>query len=192
MLTNNLIPALQFVSHAVATKEARYMLNGVLFKVTDSKITLAGTDGHRLAVCDITGDHELPEGEYVFPLDFIKRLIQTFKPTRTQSDTPITLSYLDADCSVHFVTDSDQKIGQCIVGTFPEIDRVIPEAEPKEGSIGINCIYYEQAMKAAKFICNPKFGVKLTTRGESESVLFEIPSLLNIEKAKVVVMPMRL
>ena len=58
------IPALQFVSHAMAKNDTRFFLKGVLVKVdTDNQLILVGTDGHRMAHCKISGSHRLT-GEY--------------------------------------------------------------------------------------------------------------------------------
>ncbi|MFX5157924.1 DNA polymerase III subunit beta, partial [Acinetobacter baumannii] len=39
-------------SFAMAQQDVRYYLNGMLFEVTEGKLRVVSTDGHRLALCD--------------------------------------------------------------------------------------------------------------------------------------------
>ena len=71
MKAANFIPALQFASHAMAVKDVRYFLNGVMIEVSSyGSLRLVCTDGHRMAVIDVNGDHNIEEGQYIMPTDF--------------------------------------------------------------------------------------------------------------------------
>ena len=66
---------LRKTSYAISTDETRYVLNGVLFSFKDNKLTLAATDGRRLAMAEI--ELEFPrshEGDLIIPTKAVTEL----------------------------------------------------------------------------------------------------------------------
>jgi DNA polymerase-3 subunit beta len=70
--------ALKKVSFAMAWDDIRYILNGLLFKVEDNKITTVATDGHRLAVFhkDLEEDYELFDISFVIQNKTVNELLR--------------------------------------------------------------------------------------------------------------------
>jgi len=192
MITQTLIPALSFVSHAAATKDIRDYLNGVLFEVeSQDSLTLVSCDGHRLAKCTITQEHAIDPGQYIVPIQFVKELIRDFKPKARQTDTPISITWNDNQ--LHFSNASRSASTACIDGKYPDYQRIIPTDEPVLGAIGFNALFLEQAGKAAKVITADGYNaIRLIGRGLESSLIEIVNPISDIESAFVVVMPVKL
>ena len=211
------VPAVKFVSHAMANADVRYFLNGMLLEVTDStNIRLVATDGHRLAKIDLETvsrdddpkEHGIPEGKYILSTDLVKDIVTSFKIRVKDLDSPVTIKISQMDLTI---STPDRTIcGKLVDGTFPDYARVIPDldkpvttvgGDPVDWSntkirqIGVNCNYMEQAFKACQHIANDRGkGVILHMRGSNSCVAITAPdnSELNSSGALVVVMPMKL
>ncbi len=186
------IPALQFVSHAMAKNDTRFFLKGVLVKVRDNELILVGTDGHRMAHCKVSGSHSLPEGEYILPADFVKTVIKGFKPKKSDLFKFLALSF---DLERFTISDGsgNQVSASPIDATYPDYNRVTPTEGEGTGTAAFNCLYLAEAFKACSFIANEKFhGVKYLLNGENSPAKIEVPTTNdNISDAYIVIMPMK-
>jgi len=120
-----LASAIAAVSFAISTEETRYYLNGIYLHSVEDGIMLVATDGHRLAKRFIA----LPEGmEGPNPGIIIPRktvgVISRILPKEG------TVSIAASDAKVMIVTGDTRLTSKLIDGTFPDYQRVIPQAGP--------------------------------------------------------------
>lgn len=110
---------------AVSRDEARYVLNGILFKIEQDKITLAATDGRRLAVIEKnTGAKINKPVNMVIPSKTISELSRNLKE---EGDAFLVLGENQA----LFDLGTVRIISRLIEGEFPDYRQVVP-AEQKD------------------------------------------------------------
>jgi DNA polymerase-3 subunit beta len=112
---------------AASTDEARPVLTGVLLQLEGDGVTLAATDGHRLAVRKLTrtGDGEAPATSVIVParhLAEVARAITAARPT-----VEVTLS---ASRNHIFFTMRDVEVSSRLIeGAYPNYAQVIPASQ---------------------------------------------------------------
>ncbi|MBI4387810.1 MAG: DNA polymerase III subunit beta [Candidatus Omnitrophica bacterium] len=113
---------LALTSFAISHDETRYVLNGVLIVVDQSKIKFAATDGRRLAYIE----KELEVNT--------QKHIEIIIPTKTVAELNKILSVgklkiTTSQNQVAFQTDRTLLISRLIEGRFPNYEQVIPKEE---------------------------------------------------------------
>lgn len=191
MKQSTFVAALKFASHVMAIKDTRYYLNGVLFEFKDSRLTLVGTDGHRMAYVELDN----APGECV-TTDIIV----------SAQDVKLLLTALVAKTTGHveFSFDNGLEVigrdGRSITckgidGKYPDWRRVCKSGAKPTGTetIGVNADYLAAASKACGAFGISKYnGVHMTFHGSNESMLLKPDTLPDgVGEAAVVVMPMR-
>ncbi|MFH1790440.1 MAG: DNA polymerase III subunit beta [Candidatus Omnitrophota bacterium] len=116
---------LTVTSFAVSKDETRYVLNGVLMEIEKEKITIAATDGRRLAV----SVKQLPEKtnivkKVIIPAKTIQELQKTLN-----DDGDVKIYF--GDSQILFDLDKTKIISRLIEGEYPNYEQVIPK-EKKE------------------------------------------------------------
>lgn len=112
---------------AASTDEARPVLTGVLLQLEGDGVTLAATDGHRLAVRKLSrqGDGETPATSVIVParhLGEVARAITGARPT-----VEVTLS---ASRNHIFFTMRDVEVSSRLIeGAYPNYAQVIPASQ---------------------------------------------------------------
>jgi DNA polymerase III subunit beta len=145
---------LTLTSFAVSLDETRYILNGILFKISQNALTLVATDGKRLAVIERklrqNTDKEL---QLIVPLKTIHELNRNL-----QEDGE--LSMLLGNNQVMFDLGGTVIISRLIEGEFPDYQQVVPPVA--ENKIHV---YREQlllSVKRAALLSTPDYqAVKL-------------------------------
>lgn len=112
---------LQQITHAMAQQDLRYYLNGMLFLLDNSELTLVATDTHRLGMTAIPLDQEVEKHETIVP----RKTIQELAKLLEDSEAPITIEMYPKKISFQFSGIS--LISKIIAGKFPDFKRVIPE-----------------------------------------------------------------
>jgi DNA polymerase-3 subunit beta len=117
-------------SFAISTEETRYYLNGIYLHVTENEavpvLRAVATDGHRLARMEMPR----PDGAenmsgVIIPRKTVNELRKLIE------DTEETVAVALSDTKVRFSFDDVELISKLIDGTFPDYQRVIPEANDK-------------------------------------------------------------
>jgi len=111
---------------AISTEETRYYLNGIYLHSTDNMLCAVATDGHRLAKIEI----EAPEGAsgisgVIVPRKTVVELKKLLD--EAEDDVEISLS----DTKICFVCSNAVLLSKLIDGTFPDYNKVIPQANDK-------------------------------------------------------------
>jgi len=111
---------LSLTAFAVSLDETRYVLNGILFKINKSLLTLVSTDGKRLAVAErklaVESDLEL---SMIVPLKTIQELNRNLKDEGE-------LSLMVSSNQALFDLGSVGIVSRLIEGEFPDYKQVVP------------------------------------------------------------------
>jgi DNA polymerase-3 subunit beta len=147
---------LRLTSFAVSHEESRYVLNGVLMEVTDRKITMVATDGHRLAKIENTLTQS-PKKDFsvILPLKAVQEINRNLK------DEGVIFIIVGHN-QVLFNIDGTLIATRIIEGEYPNYHQVIPN--PVEQKIHINKQEFFSAIKRANLLATPDF----------QSVKFEV------------------
>lgn len=143
------------VQYAMAVQDIRYYLNGMLFSLQGNRLTVAATDGHRLALDAIQLDTESDAStEIILPRKTVMELTKLLG----DSDEPVNIQISGNQVRVrhpHFELRS-----KVVDGKFPDFQRVIPVGYVK--SFPIERLRLLQALTRAAILTNEKYrGVRL-------------------------------
>lgn len=120
------VASLRKVAWAVSTEETRYYLNGVCWSASAKGTRLIATDGHRLAICRYAGNEAnanftniIPRKTINFLIKFLDGLdIDVHEIVKGNNEDRLTLDFLAPGIEIRT---------KLIDGTFPDIDRVVPQ-----------------------------------------------------------------
>ncbi len=143
------------VQYAMAVQDIRYYLNGMLLSIQDGRLTVAATDGHRLALDATTLEEPSEQGmDIILPRKTVQELIKLLD----DSDTPVHVQL--ASGQVMFRHSGFELRSKVVDGKFPDYQRVIPEGHENLFDIGRQ--RFNQALARAAILTNEKFrGVRL-------------------------------
>lgn len=198
--TFDFITALKFASHAMATNDVRYYLNGVLFRFIGDTLLLTGSDGHRIAKVRLNLKGCKLSGDYIVKCESVKAALQTVKAK--QSDT----SQAKLEPAPGGKTDDLLlTAGPCMLvlevqdGRYPDFESAIPQTDPKGcPTIGINAGYLADAARALKPLSHGKYNALAIDTWEANRTMRlrctpDASGLTAIDgEATVHIMPMRL
>lgn len=133
LLQDDLLRMLKSVSYAQSTDETRYIMNGVFFNFENNRLTLAATDGRRLAV--ISKDVEVTEentGSLILPAKTVSEVERLLG----QGDT-VRIAFNDRQVAfeISSAKESDDKglmdniylVSKVVEGKYPNYRQVIPK-----------------------------------------------------------------
>ncbi|MFC1804367.1 DNA polymerase III subunit beta [Candidatus Omnitrophota bacterium] len=145
---------LGLTSFAVSYDESRYILNGILFKISKDKLTLVATDGKRLAIIEKKlkqpADKEL---KFIVPIKTIQELNRNL-------GGPGELSLTLGDNQALFDLGAVIVVSRLIEGEFPDYQQVVPPAS--DNKIGVSREDFLLGVKRAALLSTPDYqAVKL-------------------------------
>ncbi|MCC2644644.1 MAG: polymerase subunit beta [Burkholderiales bacterium] len=114
------------IQYAMADKDSRVFLNGMLFEIKHNKLHLVATDAHRLGLVttDLTG--EVKDTSAIIPRKTIVELCRMLDENSTEA---LIIKFFDNQ--VYFETQNKQLITKVIDGKYPDYERVIPVTNDK-------------------------------------------------------------
>ncbi len=121
---------LSMVHFAMAAQDIRYYLNGMLLVVDGSVVRAVATDGHRLALCEVSKDGGGGKIEAIIPRKTILELSRLLP----DSEDPVRIQM--AANQVKFSFGAIELISKLVEGKFPDYQRVIPANNTKSFAIG--------------------------------------------------------
>lgn len=167
MKQSTFVQALKFATHAMAKKDVRYYLNGVCFEfLQDGGLTLVATDGHRMAVCSVTGLGEcsIPPGQYIVSSTDVDVLLKILDGKNT---SPVWFAR-DASGSMAIESYGRKHSFVPVDAKFPEwrrVARIDDKAKPTP-QFCVNADYLASACKAAGALSDRYHGVRFTNYGD--------------------------
>ncbi|MEG0822612.1 MAG: DNA polymerase III subunit beta [Burkholderiaceae bacterium] len=141
---------LSMVHFAMAQQDIRYYLNGMLMVVEGNTVRAVATDGHRLALCEVSKEETAPgKIEAIIPrktiIELLRLLPDNEEPLRVQmAANQIKLSFGDIEL-----------ISKLVEGKFPDYQRVVPANNTKHFLIGREELMH--ALQRAAILTTDKF-----------------------------------
>ncbi len=117
--------AIQQTAMAASSDEASPVLTGVLMQLDGTRLTLAATDRHRLAVknLDVEVKGEMPKGgAVIIPSRHLSEVARAINPTRPV----VAISFSDQRNQVFFGLGDVEISSRLIEGNYPNYAQVIP------------------------------------------------------------------
>ncbi|MCU0666306.1 MAG: DNA polymerase III subunit beta [Candidatus Omnitrophica bacterium] len=140
---------LRLTSFAVSFDEARYILNGILFKISKNTLTLVATDGKRLAVVERKLKQEVEKTmNMIVPSKTIQELNRNLQEG---GELTVTLG----NNQVLFDLGEKAIISRLIEGEFPDYRQVIPQTA--ETKITLDREQFLLAVKRAALLATPDY-----------------------------------
>jgi DNA polymerase-3 subunit beta len=145
---------LKQVEFAMAQQDIRYYLNGLLFEVSENRLNIVGTDGHRLSFTSTELKQSYEKQDVILPRKTIVELIKLLDDS--EEDVRIELS----SNQVNFSFSNLKLISKVIDGKFPDYNRVIPVGH--QNSFTTNRVGVLLAMQRASILSNEKYrGIRM-------------------------------
>ncbi|MCX5701302.1 MAG: DNA polymerase III subunit beta [Candidatus Omnitrophica bacterium] len=140
---------LSLTSFAVSADEGRYVLNGILFKISKNNLILVATDGKRLAITEkklnYTADKEI---NIIVPIKTIHELNRNLKDDGE-------LSLVLGSNQALFDMGNIIIISRLIEGEFPDYKQVIPASS--ENKMRVNREQFLLSVKRAALLATPDY-----------------------------------
>jgi len=139
---------------SMAQQDVRYYLNGLLLEIADDCVRAVATDGHRLALSEITlADKTEASQQVIVPR---KGVLELQKLLGEDGEVRLSIGTNHLRATV----DNIQFTSKLIDGRFPDYDRVIPK--PEGNLLVTNRDYLKSALQRAAILSNEKYrGVRL-------------------------------
>lgn len=145
---------------AMAVSDVRYFLNGMLLEVSEERLRAAASDGHRMALCTLTGG---PPGVALRRVIVPRKSVQDMERLIADSDADVRLSV-----GVNFLRASQGEYTlttKLVDGDFPDVDRLIPRNT--DHSVTTDRDTFSHALRRASILSNEKVPeVRLHIEGE--------------------------
>src|SRR5487761_1725571 len=141
---------------SMAQQDVRYYLNGLLLETQDRQLRAVATDGHRLALCEMTLSEPAKPGQVIVPRKGVLEL-QRILGSEGQLELAIGTNHVRAQIGdIRFSS-------KLIDGRFPEYGRVIPAKPPK--AVLADRELLRQALQRPAILSNEKYrGIRLAMR----------------------------
>lgn len=113
---------LEKVSFSMANQDVRYYLNGLLLELTDNKLFSVSTDGHRLAISELTLNNTYDDPlKIIIPRKAILEMVRLFDST---SELLLTLQISNNHIRIN--KDNIRFTSKLIDGKYPDYQVAIP------------------------------------------------------------------
>jgi DNA polymerase-3 subunit beta len=143
------------VQYAMAVQDIRYYLNGMLFSVQGKRLTVAATDGHRLAVDGVDLEEEITQGvDVILP----RKTVLELGKLLGEGDDPVHIQVNQSQ--VVFRRPDFELRSKVVDGKFPDWQRVIPVGHDKNFVMQRQRL--SQSLTRAAILTNDKYrGVRI-------------------------------
>jgi DNA polymerase-3 subunit beta len=139
---------------SMAQQDVRYYLNGLLLETSKRRLRAVATDGHRLALCDISIENQdVTSGQVIVPRKGVLELHRLLG-AGNEIELEIGANHIRAQL------DGIRFTSKLIDGRFPDYERVIPSAE--SATLKADRETLRAALLRASILSNEKYrGVRL-------------------------------
>jgi DNA polymerase-3 subunit beta len=139
---------------SMAQQDVRYYLNGLLLETSKRRVRAVATDGHRLALCDVSVENqEVSAGQVIVPRKGVMELHRLLG-SGEEIELAIGSNHIRAQL------DGIRFTSKLIDGRFPDYERVIPSAEASTMTADRETL--RAALQRAAILSNEKYrGVRL-------------------------------
>lgn len=146
---------LESTAFCMALQDVRYYLNGLYMELEDRHIRAVATDGHRMAVTELTQDQKAPNStQFILP----RKAVQEALRLLPNDETPVNL--MVGQNHLRLVVHDLMVTSKLIDGKFPDYRKVIPTAQTK--TLLLDRGLFREALNRAAILANEKYrGVRL-------------------------------
>ncbi len=135
---------------AMAQQDVRYYLNGMLLEIDDSTIRTVATDGHRLALSEVTTESKDNSAiQVILPRKAVLELSRLLNDREENIKIELSSNYLKVLLPNSIFTT------KLIDGRFPDYHRVMPSGADKELTADKNLL--KQSLYRASILSNEKY-----------------------------------
>ena len=152
-----LVRLIEKTHFSMAQQDVRYYLNGLLLETGGASLRSVATDGHRLALCEVTLDGgELPEQQVIVPR---KGVLELQRLMSGEGELTIELG----TNHVRIQLEGIRFTSKLIDGRFPEYERVIPQ--DTSNTMSADRGLFKAALQRTAILSNEKYrGIRLIIR----------------------------
>lgn len=154
---------IQQVVFAASSDEVRAIMTGIDLQVKDSVVTMAATDGHRLAVRRMQCDGLEFEASAVVPARALNELARLL-PQDDEADVTVHIDHNQ----IHFQMEQTTLVSRLIEGQFPNFERVVPTSTDK--TLTMQTQELAQAVRRAAIVAREGSN-RIVMRTEGERVI---------------------
>ena len=142
-------------SFAMAQQDVRYYLNGLMMETNAGVMRTVATDGHRLALAEVTTDIPALDKQVIVPKKAVQEFMRILASMEGDVELLFSQNHLQAKIGeIEFVT-------KLIDGKFPEYQRVIPVGHEYIATLDRELL--RTSLMRASILSNEKYrGVRLT------------------------------
>ncbi|MBI2992919.1 MAG: DNA polymerase III subunit beta [Gammaproteobacteria bacterium] len=153
---NGLKALLERTAFAMAQQDVRYYLNGLLLELSKGLLRAVATDGHRLALCEMDVDLNVPQPiQVIVPRKGVLELIRLLKDIDESLRLQLSRNHIRVDLGEMRFTS------KLVDGKFPDYEKVIPKEGPSPIIAGREML--RQSLTRASILSNEKYrGVRIT------------------------------
>ena len=160
---------------SMATQDARHFLNGMFLEVSEKKLTVVATDGHRLSMSSAKVDNFVEEPvSCIIPrkcITEIKRILTTFKDNKEN-----IVEFIVTEREIIIKIDGFTVKSKLIEGNYPDYKKVFPDSLPHKLTTDKQDL--KSALQRMSILSNEQFkGVKLTLNKTDVTLSTNNPSL---------------
>jgi DNA polymerase-3 subunit beta len=139
----------------MAVQDIRYYLNGMLFSIQGKRLTVAATDGHRLAVDCTDMENEFDQG---FDVILPRKTVLELAKLLSDNNEPLNIQLNQSQ--VVFRRPEFELRSKVVDGKFPDWQRVVPVGHDKK--FAIQRTRFSQSLNRAAILTNDKYrGVRI-------------------------------
>lgn len=139
----------------VAINDVRYYLTGLLLEIAENKMSLVGTDGHRMAVAECDFDTQ-ETTKVIIPRKAVLELLKLLPENENNMKISVSDSHVKFELSDSLVMSS-----KLIDGSFPDWRSVVPSGADK--IVLAQTALLKQSLARVSLLSNEKYkGVKLS------------------------------
>jgi DNA polymerase-3 subunit beta len=156
---------------AMAQQDVRYYLNGMLWELDGSKLRVVATDGHRLAMCSLSGDMTVKgdgSSQVILPRKGVLELQRLLMEEEDDIEIVIGSNHIRANTTDFTFTS------KLVDGKFPDYQRVLPRS-PDKIMMGSR-LDLRQAFARTSILSNEKYrGVRLKLSPDTLDIVANNP-----------------
>jgi len=143
-------------SFAMAQQDVRYYLNGLLMEISDGIVKMVATDGHRLALSELSIDISLNDSkQIIIPRKAALELSRLLESSDSPANIILSQNHIRVETGKLVFTS------KLIDGKFPDYNRVIPVDGNK--TLKVNRESLKRSMNRIAILSNEKYrGIRLT------------------------------
>ncbi len=154
---------------AMAQQDVRYYLNGLLLEMTGGVLRTVATDGHRLAMSEVSdGMDEFEDFQIIIPRKAVLEL------GRMLEDSENEIAVEVGSNNVRIIMGDNVFTSKLIDGKFPDYRKVIPSGTDKH--VEINRDVMKQALHRTSILSNEKYrGIRFNFENNNLELLAHNP-----------------